>query len=74
MTKKRMMRKLSGRGDETVAEWDETATPERLAEVEAEFNDLMRKGFFAADLRDDTIIHKFDPAADILIIPRLTGG
>ena len=57
-----------------MAEWDETTTAPRLEEIEAEFNALIAGGFFAADLRTDTIVQSFDPAADYLIIPRLVGG
>lgn len=68
------MRKMSGRGDETVAEWDAATSPERLAEIEREFNGMVRSGYFAADVKKEEIIQAFDPAADILMIPRMQGG
>ena len=71
---KRLMRKMSCAGDEVVAEWNETASPERIAEIEKEFNDLTAKGFWAADMDKQEIIHKFDPKANILMMPRVQGG
>jgi len=73
----RTIRKLSGKGDEPVAEWEtETVTPERLKEIETEFRALMDKGYFAADLTDgkNTIVKDFNPLADFLMIPRVQGG
>lgn len=73
----RTMVKMSGKGDEVVAEYDtETITPERLAEIEAEFDAMTAKGFFAADVTDkkNEFIKKFDPEADILMIPQVQGG
>jgi hypothetical protein len=72
----RTMRKMSHKGDEKVADYCETTTPERLAELEAEFNKYMEAGWFAADVTDgkSVLIKKFDPAADILLIPRVQGG
>ncbi len=70
----KMMRKLSGKGDEVVAEWDTTTAPEKMQEIGDEFNKLMKSGFFAADLRNSEVIHEFNPEADILIIPRMVGG
>lgn len=73
----RSMVKMSGKGDEVVAEYDvETATPERLAEIEKEFNEMLAKGYFAADITDkkNEEIRSFDPNADILMIPAVQGG
>lgn len=73
----RTLRKMSHKGDETVAEWDpKTVSPERLAEIEAEFNQYLARGWFAADITDkrDVIVHKFDPQADILLMPKVCGG
>lgn len=73
---RRRMRILSSAGDTIVAEWSETTTDERLKEIEAEFNAKMQSGFFAVDITDkkDEQIRKFDPAADILLIPAMQGG
>ena len=72
----RMMRKMSHKGDEKVAEYCETTSPERIAEIEAEFNRFMEQGWFAANVTDGNavLIKKFDPGADILLIPRVQGG
>ena len=64
-------------GDKTLAEWDtETTSPERLAEIEAEFNEMIAMGWFAADISEHngTFIHKFNPGAEILLIPKVQGG
>jgi hypothetical protein len=73
---KRTMRKLSANGDDVLYEYDETTSPEKLAEIEKEFNTMMSKGWIAADITDqvDTIIDTFDPKAEILLIPRIQGG
>jgi hypothetical protein len=71
---RRIMRKMSGAGDELVAEWDETVAPERLAEIEKEFNSWMAKGNWAADIDKEEVIKKFDPNANVLLMPRLVGG
>lgn len=73
----RKMRKINHEGDRTLAEYDtETTSPERLAEIEKEFNEYLAHGWFAADITDkrDVIIKRFDPNADILLIPRIQGG
>lgn len=75
MTKK--MRMICTGGDKTLAEWDtETITPEKLAKIELEFNEYLKKGYFAADITDkkDVLIIQFDPNSDILLIPRVQGG
>ena len=71
---KRIMRKMSGAGDELVAEWNETATPERLLEIEKEFNEMTAKGYWAADIDKSEVIQKFDPNANILLLPKMQGG
>lgn len=71
---KRALRKMSGRGDETVAEWTDTATPAELAKIGAEFNKLTAQGYFAADIDKSELINKFDPNANILMLPHLQGG
>ena len=71
------LRMVCAYGDKTLAEWDtQTVSPERLAEIENEFNDKMQRGYFAANISDkrDVLIHEFDPNADILLIPRVQGG
>lgn len=68
------MSKMSGKGDELVCEWNETTTQERLNEIEREFNTKMKEGFFAANLSTNELIKSFDPSADILLIPRVSGG
>lgn len=71
------MMKMSSAGHETVCEWDtETVTPDRLQEIEREFQQRLKEGWFAADVTDkrDVIIHEFYPTADILLIPRVQGG
>lgn len=73
----RKMRKMSGRGDDTIAEYDvDVTTPDRMREIEEEFNRLVVAGYFAADITDkkDVLIKKFDSDADILMIPRVCGG
>ncbi len=74
---KHCLRLMGAKGDELLAEWDtETVTPQRLTEIETEFNDKMKNGYFAADIREDKneIIKKFDPQADILMMPKMQGG
>lgn len=74
---KRTLRKLSQQGDELIAEWEPTTVRRRrLEEIEREFNLLQQKGYFAADITDgrDLLIDKFDPDAEILMIPRVQGG
>ncbi len=73
----RRLRKMSMKGDEVLQEWDtETATPDKLKEIEKEFNEMTAKGYFAADITEgkNEIIKKFDPNADTLLIPRMQGG
>ncbi len=71
---KRLMRKMSAKGDECVAEWNETATPAELEKIEKEFNELTARGYFAADIEKAEIIQKFDPNVSILLIPKMAGG
>jgi hypothetical protein len=74
---RRALRQIDGSGDSVLAEWDtETVTPERLAEIEAEFKEKIREGYFAADITDrkNVLIDRFDPSADLLLIPKLQGG
>ncbi len=73
----RRLRKMSMKGDEVLQTWDtETTSPEKLKEIEKEFNEMTAKGYFAADITEgkNEIIRKFDPAADILLMPRMQGG
>ena len=73
----RKLRMVCAGGDETLAEWDtETVTPERLAEIEKEFNDKIAQGWLAADIAEkrNRLIQEFDPNAEILLIPRVQGG
>jgi len=73
----RKLRMICVDGDKTLAEWDtETVSPQRLAEIEREFNKKIADGWFAADITDkkDILIRKFDPDAEILLIPRVQGG
>ena len=72
----RSLRMICANSDKTLAEWDTlTCTPERLAEIEKEFNQRIAEGWFAADISEkrDTLIRHFDPNAEILLIPRLQG-
>lgn len=74
---KRQLRRMGVHGDQVLAEWDtQTVDPKRLTEIETEFNDLTKKGYFAADITDgkNELIRKFDPQADIVMIPRMQGG
>ena len=74
---KRTMRMMGPEGDKVIAEWDtEEVTQEKLDEIEAEFERRMQQGYFAADITDkrDVLVRKFDPAADILLIPQMRGG
>lgn len=69
------LRRMSGHGDELLAEWESsTVTPERLAEIEAEFKSLMARGYFAADLKTNELIQEFKSDTDILMIPHMQGG
>jgi hypothetical protein len=73
----RTLRMLSAAGDETLAEWNsETLSPERLQQIEAEFDAKMRQGFFGVDITNgrNKFIRKFDPNADTLLIPAVRGG
>lgn len=70
----RALRMMSSKGDEVLATYDETTTPDRLKEIEDEFNAKMAKGYFAADLDKETLIREFDPNANIMLIPRVQGG
>ena len=73
----RKIRMLCAGGDKTLAEWDtQTISTEELEKLEAEFNLRMKQGFFAADVTDgrNTLINKFDPNAETLLIPRVQGG
>lgn len=73
----RSMVKMSGKGDEVVAEYTPGVTsPERLEQIEKEFNEMIKKGYFAADITDkkNEFIKDFDPNADILMIPKIQGG
>lgn len=69
------IRKMSGKGDQTVCEWDtETTTADRLAEIEMEFGAMMKRGYIPADLATNELIDKFNPQTDILMIPKMQGG
>ena len=74
------LRMICAGGDKTLAEWTETTSPERLAEIEQEFKEKMAAGFFAADItncskdEDGILIQRFNPKAEILLIPRVQGG
>ena len=71
------LRMICSDGDKTLAEWDtDTVSTERLAEIETEFKKKMAEGYFAADITDgkNVLVSKFDPNAEILLIPRVQGG
>ena len=69
------LRMISPRGDDTLAVWDETTiTPERLQEIQREFDDKMARGYFAANIDTMEITKEFDPNANTLLIPRVQGG
>src|SRR5437870_13201512 len=71
------LRMICAGGDKTLAEWDtDTVSPQRLLQIEKEFNDKVAQGWFAADISDkrDVLIREFDPDAEILLIPRVQGG
>ncbi len=74
----RSIRKCSSGGDTLLAEYDtDTVTPERLQEIEKEFNELMSKGGMVAfDVTDhkDEQIRGFKPDADIMFGPQIVGG
>jgi hypothetical protein len=73
----RTMRMLCTDGDKALAEWDtDNLTPQRLTEIEMEFNSKIQEGFFAADVTDNrnVLITKFDPSVQIVLIPRVHGG
>ena len=73
----RKLRMISQAAIKLLAEWDtETISPQRLTEIEKEFNEKMAQGWFAADISDkrDVLIREFDPNAEILLIPRVQGG
>jgi hypothetical protein len=47
----RTMRMLCTDGDKALAEWDtDNLTPQRLTQIEMEFNSKIQEGFFAADV------------------------
>jgi len=71
------LRMICTSGDKLLAEWDtETVSPERLKEIEQEFNEKIAQGWFAADISEkkSVLIREFDPNAEILLIPRVQGG
>ena len=71
------LRMICAGGDKLLAEWDtETVSPQRLEEIEKEFNQKIAQGWFAADITEkrDVLIREFDPQAEILLIPRVQGG
>lgn len=71
------LRMICASGDKTLAEWDtDTVSDERLAEIEKEFKQKLAQGWFAADITEkrDVLIQEFNPAAEILLIPRVQGG
>ena len=73
----KQLRMMCSSGDKILAEWDtDTVSPDRLTEIEEEFNEKVRQGWFAADISEkrDVLIKKFDPEAEILLIPRVQGG
>ena len=73
----RKLRMICAGGDKTLAEWEtETVSQQRLTEIEREFKEKLAQGWFAADISDkrDVLIKKFDPNAEILLIPRVQGG
>ncbi len=80
MNKNFRLRMICAGGDKTLAEWTETTSPERLKEIETEFNEKMAQGWFAADIthcaenEDGVLIREFNPSAEILLIPRVQGG
>ena len=71
------LRMICAGGDETLAEWDtDTVSPQRLREIEQEFNEKIAQGWFAADIAEKrgVLIREFEPNAEILLIPRVQGG
>jgi len=49
----RRLRMMNAGGDKTIFEWNpETVSEERLKEIEAEFKQKMKEGWFAADITD----------------------
>ena len=65
---------MSPMGDETIAQWNRKTTKDRLAEIEAEFDKMMKKEYFAFT-KDNRLITKFDPnEEEILFTPRVCGG
>lgn len=73
----RKLRMICAGGDKTLAEWDaEVTPPDRLNEIQKEFEERVAQGWFAADISEkrNVLIRQFDPNADILLIPRLQGG
>ena len=74
---KRQMSRMSAHGDEVIAEWDtDTVSAKQLKELETEFNQRLAEGYFAANITEERneLIQRFDPNADILLIPRMQGG
>jgi len=73
----RVMRVLSVNGDSVRHEWEETTSPEHLAEIEAEFNQLMRREYVPLLVKEglQQKMAQFDPnAEEILFIAPLIGG
>jgi len=72
-----VMRMLSANGDTVIHEWDETTTEDRLAEIEAEFDALVKRGYapFLIEEGLQKKINRFDPEArEILFLAPVIGG
>src|SRR5262249_44516389 len=71
------IRMICSGGDKMLAEWDtESVTPQQIAQIEKELNDKVKQRWVAADIseKQEGLIEKFDPNAEILMIPRVQGG
>ena len=74
---RRMVKTTQLGRSEQVAEWDvRTVGQRQLKSLTSTFNRILESGYFAADVhnRRDVLITEFDPRADIVFMPRISGG
>ena len=74
---RRMVKTTQLGRSEQIAEWDvRTVGQRQLKSLTSTFNRILESGYFAADVhnRRDVLITEFDPRADIVFMPRISGG
>lgn len=69
-----MMKKMSGAGDELVAEWTEITSEKQLSLIQEEYTRLIDSGYTPGNLKTGKLMSAFDPDAEILMIQRMRGG